>query len=79
MLSGPLPTELAQLSALEFLLLNRNELSGGIPIEFSGLTSLRMLALLDRDVLQGSKAPWRICATSLMSFTWRNLFQVRLR
>jgi hypothetical protein len=52
-LVGPLPTELGNLSKLEFLLLNRNVLTGDIPAEFSGLGSLR-LAFLDHNSLSGS-------------------------
>ena len=45
LLSGPIPTELAQLSLLETLFLNNNTLGGTIPDALSSLNELRRLLL----------------------------------
>ena len=44
-LSGSIPVELAQLSNLEYLLLDGNKLSGPIPVELSQLSNLEYLLL----------------------------------
>ena len=44
-LSGPIPTELRQLTHLQTLDLNRNNLSGPIPVELSQLSQLHTLEL----------------------------------
>ena len=44
-LSGPIPSELGQLTALEVMYLGDNELSGPIPSELGQLTGLRYLSI----------------------------------
>ncbi|CAN0383216.1 unnamed protein product [Ascophyllum nodosum] len=44
-LSGAIPSELGELSALKTLLLHRNQLSGAIPSELGGLSALKELDL----------------------------------
>ena len=46
-LSGKIPGELAQLSNLEYLVLDGNELSGPIPVELAQLSNLKYLSLKD--------------------------------
>ncbi len=55
-LSGPLPPELGDLAALQFLVLAGNELSGWIPAELGNLASLRELYLND-NYLYGPVPP----------------------
>ncbi len=46
-LTGPIPSTFANLSRLEYLVLNRNSLSGTIPGGLGGLTNLEWLGLYD--------------------------------
>ena len=52
-MSGPIPAELGQLTNLERLWLNGNQLSGPIPAAFGQLTNLRDLALNGNPELSG--------------------------
>ena len=51
-LTGPIPTELGNLSNLNWLYLNSNDLSGPIPSELGSLSNLKWL-LLDQNQLTG--------------------------
>ena len=56
-LTGPIPTELGSLGALQWLDLSSNELSGSIPRAIESLTSLFFLNL-SRNELGGSVPEW---------------------
>lgn len=52
-LSGMIPTQIGNLTSLEFLFLDENQLSGQIPVELGNLTNLKLLQL-GGNQLQGS-------------------------
>ena len=52
-LSGPIPTELGDLSSLEWLYLHNNQLTGTIPKQLGSLSNLKRLFLYDNQ-LEGS-------------------------
>ena len=55
-MSGPIPSELANLDNLEWLILDSNQLSGPIPSELGNLDNLQALELHDNQ-LSGSIPP----------------------
>ena len=65
-LTGPIPTELGSLGALQWLDLSSNELSGSIPRAIESLTSLYFLNL-SRNALSGSVPQWFGNMSSLLA------------
>ena len=73
-LSGRLPSELGNLSYLNYLFLSRNELSGPIPLELGNLVNLRSLSV-GRNELSGPIPPE---LGSLTNLTWLDLWSNEL-
>ena len=74
-LSGSIPPELGQLTALERLNLRWNSLRGSIPLELSGLTELRVLRL-DGNSLSGEIPPELSLLTNLEVLNLRSSLKV---